>query len=705
MGGRGGRVAVFTTALISIGIVTGVAASAVAPAARTHLAEAPLLLAVLALASHLIIRVQVRGEAQAFDLFEAVLAPTIVVLAGPVAVAVAAGAKGIAGIVHRNEPVKAWFNVGQWAAATGCGATVFALVRDGGSDLDGRTLAALVAAMVTVALVNYVSFITVVTLATGRSVATVVAELRSSMAVAWFGGTGVNVAFGVLFVSAYLHSPAAVVVMVVPLAVLHWGGRGFAAARTDQVRLAGLQSATHALADPIDPRDALPRFLAEVRDCFEADAAELVEVSGARHLAGEVSDGTPTMQTMVRKGDRMFGVLRVYNRGGAEGFEQGEAAVLDALAGEVAGALEKAELLEGILEERRQLADIVGNTSDGILTLDERGRVTSWNAGLEAITGHPAVNMVGQVCDDVLVPRDADGKPIAWAAWSDADVELPVAVEVVTADHQSRWLSCSYTAVPARDDRGPQLVLMARDVTKARELDKLKDDFVAVVSHELRTPLAPIKGWAVTLLRRGDDLPPDQRREGARAILRQADRLEQLIMNILEDSRVELDVNTTTVNEAVDACASVRKIVEDFTLLAPEREITLRGDDLPALVAGRTVRIEQILANLVANAVKYSPKHEPIEVTVERGLGTLLVSVTDHGPGIPPEARERVFQRFERLAETPTQTGTGLGLYIARRLAQSMGADLGLTAATGGGSTFTLRLKTAPVAVPEATAV
>jgi signal transduction histidine kinase len=116
-------------------------------------------------------------------------------------------------------------------------------------------------------------------------------------------------------------------------------------------------------------------------------------------------------------------------------------------------------------------------------------------------------------------------------------------------------------------------------------------------------------------------------------------------------------------------------------------------------VQGSAVWIERIVSNLVANAVKYSPKPEPVDVDVSTDNGDVVVTVTDHGPGIPLEDQERIFARFERLAATATQTGTGLGLYITRRLARGMGGDVTVCSAPGAGSTFALRL---PAARPAA---
>jgi two-component system sensor histidine kinase KdpD len=104
------------------------------------------------------------------------------------------------------------------------------------------------------------------------------------------------------------------------------------------------------------------------------------------------------------------------------------------------------------------------------------------------------------------------------------------------------------------------------------------------------------------------------------------------------------------------------------------------------------VWLERALANLVGNAVKYSPDAEPVDVTVDIEGGEVVVRVSDHGPGIPNEARERVFERFERLEGTATQTGTGLGLYITRQLVRAMGGNVTVEDLPSGGSTFTMHL-------------
>jgi signal transduction histidine kinase len=113
---------------------------------------------------------------------------------------------------------------------------------------------------------------------------------------------------------------------------------------------------------------------------------------------------------------------------------------------------------------------------------------------------------------------------------------------------------------------------------------------------------------------------------------------------------------------------------------------------VPCQVRGSSVWVDRALANLVANAVKYSPDDAPVDVVVSTDAGIVSVSVTDRGPGISMESQERIFERFERLEESRKQTGTGLGLYITRRLARAMGGDVEVSSLPGAGSTFVLKL-------------
>ena len=699
----------------------------------------------LAASERLMLRFHYRKDVLSLNLFEAVLAPLLFAFSGPTAILAVAASQVTVGLIGRNKPLKAAFNVAQWTLAAGIGSLTYHALRSG-STLSARNLAALVVAMIGVAVVNQLAFAAVIRFAQRKPFGQVMTSLAPSILLSWT----VNTAFGIVFVTTYVWSAWLIAIFAVPLVVLHWAYRGHASAAADRARLTGLHRATAALAAPVDPRDAIADFLVAVRECFQARTADLVILNEAGRVVHRVSEGslgytmyteplnshTLAMLLLERgktsrvslatedagtsmmleledsrevisapliDGDQAIGILCVYDPGGHEGFADGELAVLDALATEISHAMLKAALLDTVLEERQKLADIVGRTSDGILTIAPSGHIRTWNAALERITGQPASDMIGSRLFGTLAPRDADGLAVWLERWAEDDAPLPADIEIATRKGASRWLSCSYTRVSDGEGRPSMLIVVARDATEAHELERLKDDFVATVSHELRTPLTPIKGWAVTLLQLGDHLSAEQREEGMQAILRHAERLERLITNILEVSRVERGLSDRR-ETIVDVLQVARKTVGEYRNENGHREFVLHAEPERLLTRGDEVWIEQILSNVLSNAIKYSPANLPIEVSLHGSDGMIEVEVTDRGPGIPENETERIFERFKRLGDhmTRSQGGTGLGLYIARQLARAIGGELSVKSSAGRGATFTLRLIATTEAMPVA---
>jgi PAS domain S-box-containing protein len=742
--GSSPAVTIYTLVLGALILVCAVASLALFGWRRpeTWWSLAPLL-AMLTAAESLIVRFQYRNQIMAITLFEAVLAPLLVAFPTVVLLCVVLAAEAMTGILRHNVARKAAFNAVQFTIAGGAGSLVYHALGRGGA-ASGRNVSALAAAMTVVAVVNVVTLSGVIGLAERQPIRAVLRRLAPAILLGW----AVNTTFGLLFVAAYGWSPWMTGLFAVPLVGLHWAYRGHASAAADRARLRGLHRATRALAAPVDPRDAIPRFLEEVRACFEAGAADLVLCEGRRRVVHRVRDGsyervdedgsrdtlasasmrnaettrvpgphagTAAVALLAAEGWRDFiaaplfeaaellGALCVYDLGGPEGFRAGEEAVLQALAGEAARAMIKSTLLATILEERQKLADIVGRTSDGILTLSPAGAIKTWNTALERITGYPATDMVGGGLMAGLRARDADGAPVFLEHWAGADRPLPVDLQITDRGGVTRWLACSYTRVADSDGRPAMLIVVARDATEAREIERLKDDFVATVSHELRTPLTPIKGWAVTLLQLGDHLDEEQRTEGVEAILRHAERLERLITNILEVSKIERGLADRR-EAPVDVRALSEKVVSDFRSQFPGRTIALDVASGECRTRGDEVWIEQIISNVLSNAMKYSPADAPVEVVVARAGGGIEVSVADRGPGIAEHDAERIFERFKRLGDhmTRSQGGSGLGLYIARQLARAIGGELGVRSAPGGGAMFVLRLRAEEELVPVA---
>jgi len=733
-----------------VGVVAALAAAAgTAVAMSTHVPHPAhpgvlvMLGAMLGLTEFLQVRqYHYRGHGASHNLIEGVLAPLVFVAGGPEAMLIAAVALGVADATRGAAPLKTLFNVSQWTLAAAAAAGVLDVLspaRNGGA----VDILALAAAMLTMSLVNHVALDIVLALAMREQ------GERPSRSVALNGvvsrliANGASLITGLTLVGAYLWSPWLIAVGFVFVIGLDAAGRAHANVRADSMRLEALQSATHSLATSLDLHEGLPSFLQEVRRGFEAHDVELVLlaesgatvyavsdiavlgealcvdrhplaeliasriVEPARFVAGEDSDiggllaatrHSSVIAAPLRTGGVTLGVLFLYDRMGIEGFERGELQIVDALAREVVGFLERATLLQAIDDERRKLADIIGNTSDGIFSIAADGTITSWNAGLAAMTGYAAEEIVGTRHFGMLRPRDSVGRDVLMERWTDlldTPGAVPTDLQIMSSSGETVWLSCSYSRIPAGASSGDVLVVVARNVTQARELERLKDDFVAVVSHELRTPLVPIKGWAQTLLNRGDRLNDDQRRTAVQSILSQAQKLESLVLNILEASRIEAG---RVDNEGVaDVVSITARLVEDTLSSRPDRQIRLRPPAVPCQVKGSAIWVERSVSNLIANAIKYSPDEEPVDVVIAADGDDVTVSVTDRGPGIATEAQERIFDRFERLEETRKQTGTGLGLYITRRLARTMGGDVTVSSVPGAGSTFLLRLPMAPV--------
>lgn len=223
------------------------------------------------------------------------------------------------------------------------------------------------------------------------------------------------------------------------------------------------------------------------------------------------------------------------------------------------------------------------------------------------------------------------------------------------------------------------------------EMNRLKDDFVASVSHELRTPLTSILGYVKTLRRPGAKFSDADQADFLRAIERQGERLRDLIEDLLIVSRIE-SATDTTVFEPIDFPQLIEDVFAELAEAAEGREITIDlQHDLPPLATDRG-KLHQIVSNVVGNALKYSPDGSEIELSLTKEGRGINISVTDKGRGIPEELHERIFDRFYQIDQSSTRDrgGTGLGLYICRRLAEMLGGRLWLERSDQTGSMFSL---------------
>jgi signal transduction histidine kinase len=230
---------------------------------------------------------------------------------------------------------------------------------------------------------------------------------------------------------------------------------------------------------------------------------------------------------------------------------------------------------------------------------------------------------------------------------------------------------------------------------RLRELDRLKDEFIAVTSHELRTPLASVYGAAMTLQRQ--ELDPEQRESMLGVIYRESARLARLVDQVLWASRLESGRVTTTI-ESCDPVELVEEVVEaEQTHMPAGLSLTVAADEPPPRVAADGEKVKQVLTNLIDNAVKYSTEGGGIEISLQAANDLVRFSVRDDGLGIPLVEQQRIFDKFHRLDPNMTRGvgGTGLGLYICRELIDQMNGRIWVTSREGEGSTFAFELPVA----------
>jgi two-component system, OmpR family, phosphate regulon sensor histidine kinase PhoR len=327
-----------------------------------------------------------------------------------------------------------------------------------------------------------------------------------------------------------------------------------------------------------------------------------------------------------------------------------------------------------VAAEREQAASVLEAVGDGIFLVEPGATILFWNRAAALITGRSSEEVCGRPASETfrdweslaqLIPVADDGKTAR-------STTLPV-----TVGGWELWLS--FVAVRAR--RG--IVYAFRDLTAERGADDQKSDLIATISHELRTPMAAVYGAAQTLLSR-DMLAPEKRRELLEMIAGQAMRLSQITDEIL--LATQLDRGTLTIEaQPVDVGELVRSTVDAMAIEA----VTVEGQ---GRAVGSADRIQQVLVNLLDNALKYG--RPPIDVRVEVAGDTTGILVSDDGPGIPFAEQRLVFERFYRSGPALTRSpgGTGLGLYISRELVRRMGGRLVVRSRPGAGATFVVEL-------------
>lgn len=378
-------------------------------------------------------------------------------------------------------------------------------------------------------------------------------------------------------------------------------------------------------------------------------------------------------------GDRDIGTLSI-NSVVEDAFGADEERLLTTLALQAAVALEQARLVESIVTEKRRVEAIIQSMADGLIMLDKAGRVTALNPALERMLGIPHERVIGRVLadleDDEVMRRLA----------SICHIETPV--EHVSIDQRVFQVYSSTVLDSAGGILG--YVRVVHDITRLREADRLKDEFISNVSHELRTPLFSIRGF-LELMKNGKVPEEETRREFVDAMYRKTLHLNRLVDDLLDISRMEsgtfqFQAGPLAIRPLILQAAS------EMQFAAQEKGVLLEASVPKALppVWGDPNRLKQVVLNLLDNAIKFTSEGGEVSIRAKALEEELEVEVQDAGVGIPAPALDKLFTRFYQVDASSTRRsgGAGLGLSISQQIVGAHGGRMWVESEVGKGSTF-----------------
>jgi signal transduction histidine kinase len=542
--------------------------------------------------------------------------------------------------LHRRQaPVKLVFNVGHFALETCLAAILFHAVISAGDPVGPVGWAATYLAVMACSVVGVLVIFAAISLSEGKAQFGILRDMLGM-------GTAVtlaNASIALALVTVARVEPQAAWIFLAPTAILFLGYRAYTSMAQRHRGLGFLYEAVRTFhQSPRPGGEAILELLSHTRGVFRAETAEVIFLPSAQH--------PEATRTRLGPGDERV-VMQPFS------LEEADDAVARA-----------------IEEERTILIQRSGGGRGNAGTLSS-GEVRD---GMIA----PILGQAGVVGAILISNRLGDV-----SAFDERDLQL---LETL-AEH----LGVSLESARAG--------MLQAEVAELNEINQMKDDLIASTSHELRTPLTSILGFVKTLLRPEVELTVEEQRSFLETVARQSERLTRLVEDLLTASQLEAR-HGGTIAAPVSPQVLALRVLEDARPQAGGRSFELDLDGSIPSVETDGERVHQILLNLVVNAIKYSADGTTITVGAEaRGAGAVFW-VRDQGRGIPPELQSKIFDRLYQVDRSPTRSagGVGLGLYISRRLAGTLGGHLWLERSDDHGSVFSLQI---PWAAPARSAL
>ncbi|MCK5315788.1 MAG: PAS domain-containing protein [Anaerolineales bacterium] len=387
---------------------------------------------------------------------------------------------------------------------------------------------------------------------------------------------------------------------------------------------------------------------------------------------------------------QVIGVIFIF-RNYAGGFSSNDRALLQSFADQAAIAVHNAQLYTQVSREKQRMDALLDSAADGIIILTPDHNVERCNPAFARMLGIPVERILGQSHHDVIRwEQRKDGLTLEQAEVSGWPL-TPNATLYIEGDikrEEALPLPVGITYAPLLNQEGNLVNIIAtvRDITHFREADELKSTFISVISHELKTPVALIKGYVGTLRREDAKWDPAIIKDSLEVIEEEADRLTELIDNLLDASRLQAGALAINLSD-VTLLDMVERIAQRFRTQTTTHTIAVDFPGAFPVILADEDRMAQVISNLLSNSIKYSPQGGEIRITAQVLPNQVVICVRDQGPGIAPEDIPHVFDRFYRASKASRTTkGAGLGLYLVRAVVEAHGGRIWVDPKPGDGA-------------------
>jgi signal transduction histidine kinase len=387
---------------------------------------------------------------------------------------------------------------------------------------------------------------------------------------------------------------------------------------------------------------------------------------------------------------QVIGVIFVF-RNYAGRFSSNDRALLQSFADQAAIAVHNAQLYTQVSREKQRMDALLDSAADGIIILAPDHIIERCNPAFARMLGKPVKDILGHFHQDIIQwERDADGLSLEEAeggGWPlTPNATLYIEGDIRREDALPLPVGITYAPLLNQEGLLVNIIATVRDITHFREADELKSTFISVISHELKTPVALIKGYVGTLRREDATWDPMIVKDSLEVIEEEADRLTELIDNLLDASRLQAGALSINLMD-VDLSELVERTAQRFRIQSAIHNIIVDFPESFPVILADDDRMSQVISNLLSNAIKYSPQGGEIRIAAQVLPKQVVICVHDQGPGIAPEDLPHVFDRFYRASDASRTTkGAGLGLYLARAAIEAHGGRIWVDPKPGDGA-------------------